>query len=342
LLKNSIEVSVLLPVRNEEKYVAACLDSILANDFGQDRIEILVLDGLSSDRTRAIVQSYSERYPNMRLIDNPGRIVSTGLNIGLRAGCGEIIVRMDGHVTYASDYIRQCVELLETTDAINVGGIQKADGDTYITKAIAMATSCPFGVGDAHWHYATESRWVDTVYLGAWRKQSLVEVGGFNEECVVNEDYELNYRLRKAGGRILLSPRIRCTYFVRNSVPALGRQYFRYGMWRVNTWLFHPGSLRWRQLVPPSFVMALILSGVALYFGFGLMAWFVSAAYASANISVSSVLAARQGWRYLPAMAMVFLVLHLAWGLGFLVGLGRFGVRFLSVSKLWASFRERA
>jgi len=322
-MANHIKVSILMPARNEEKYMGSCLESILGNDYPHAQLEILVIDGVSTDRTREIVQSYGRRYPFIRLLKNPRRVIPAALNIGIRAARGEIIVRMDAHTTYAPDYIRQAVEALETSGATMVGGVQKPAGDTPVTRAIASATSSPFGVGNSYYHYGTETRWVeDSVYLGTWRKQTLTKLGGFNEKWLINEDSELNHRLREAGGKILLSADLRSTYHVRSSLRALARQYFRYGMWRAKTSLIHPTSLGLRQLVPPAFVASLLLSLALARFS-PLLALLVPCIYTLTNLFVSGMILARQGWRHF-LVPFAFATIHVAWGSGFLVGLARF------------------
>jgi cellulose synthase/poly-beta-1,6-N-acetylglucosamine synthase-like glycosyltransferase len=318
-------VSIIIPMRNEEHYIAHCLDSILSNNYPQDRLEILIIDGMSTDRSREIVQDYIKRFPFIRLLENPKRIQAAALNIGLQEAKGEIIIRMDAHTLYAPDYIRRCVELLETTDAANVGGVLHAVGTNYISKIIAVAVTTPFGIGNAYYRYAEKEMWVDTLFPGAWRKSTLEELGGFNEEWTVNEDYELNYRLRKTGGKILLSPKIKCWYYVRPSLKALTRQYFRYGFWRAKTLITYPDSLRWRQLAPPALVIALLLS-----LGILPMNWVLGitapALYLAANLLASTWTASRKGWKYLPLLPLVFATIHLSWGIGFLVGLFRWGI----------------
>ncbi len=332
-------VSILIPMRNEERYIARCLDSILANDYPQARLEILVIDGMSTDRSRDIVQEYAKRHPSLRLLDNPKRVVPAALNTGIREAQGEIIVRADAHAVYASDYIRKCVELLETTEAANVGGVQRAVGTDYISNGIAIATTTPFGIGDAHYRYAENEMWVDTVYLGAWRKSTLEALGGFNEEWVVNQDYELNYRLRQGGGRILLAPEIKCWYYVRPSLKALARQYWRYGFWKVKTIVTYPDSLRWRQLAPPALVVVLFLS-LGLLPVSRILGAAVPAFYLTANLCVSIWTASRRGWKYLPLLPLVFATIHTSWGTGFLAGMSKWGIPRLTPSSLAQAFRS--
>lgn len=331
-------VSVLIPMRNEEHCIARCLDSVLANDYPKDRLEILVIDGMSTDWSREIIRKYTEGYPFLRLLKNPKCIQAAALNIGLGEARGEIILRMDAHTTYAQDYIRECVSLLQTTDAANVGGAQRAVGSGYVSHTVAIATTLPFGIGDARFRYSDQEEWVDTVYLGAWYKKTLDALGGFNEEWVVNEDYELNYRLRQAGGKILLSPKICCHYYVRGSLKALVCQYFHYGLWKVKTLVAHPDSLRWRQIVPPLFVLTLVISLVLLPV-FWLVGVVVPGLYAITNLAVSFWTARRRGWRYLPLLPFVFAILHLGWGAGFWIGLVLFGVPRLSWRSLLHIFR---
>lgn len=332
-------VSILIPMRNEERYIAACLDSILANDYPKDRLEILVIDGISTDRSREITQDYAKRYPFLRLLNNTKRIIPAALNIGIQEAKGEIIIRMDAHTSYALDYIRRCVELLETTEAANVGGLQRAVGTNYISKAITIAITTPFGIGNAYFRYAEKEMWVDTVYLGAWRKSTLEALGGFDEEWVVNEDYELNYRLRKAGGKILLSPEIRCWYYVRPSLKALARQYLRYGFWKVKTLVRYPNSLRWRQLAPPALVVALLLSLGILPVN-RMLGVTVPVLYLAANLVASIWIASRRGCKYLPLLPVVFATIHLSWGTGFLAGLFKWSIPRITLSSLVKAFQS--
>lgn len=332
-------ISVLIPMRNEERYIAPCLDSVLANGYPKERLEVLVIDGMSTDRSREIVQEHSESHPNICLLENPGRIVPTALNIGIRKAKGEIIVRMDTHTTYAPDYIRQCMTLLQTTGAASVGGVQRSVGTDYISNVIAIATTSPFGAGDARFRYSDREEWVDTVYLGAWYKQTLETLGGFNEEWVVNQDYELNYRLRQAGGKILLSPKIRCQYYVRSSLRALTRQYFRYGFGKVKTLVAYPESLRCRQLAPPVLVMALFLSLGILPIN-QMLGVAVPVLYITANLLASLWTASRKGWKYLPLLPLAFVTVHLSWGIGFLAGLLKWGVPRFTLSSLVRAFQS--
>ena len=322
-------VSVVIPMRDEERFIGCCLESVLANDYPRDRLEVLVVDGISRDRSREVVEGYARQYSGIRIITNPQRIQAAAINRGIREARGEAIIRMDAHTTYLPDYIRQCVTLLRTAGAANVGGVQRAVGTGYVGSAIAVATTSPFGAGDARFRYSDREEWVDSVYLGAWYKQTLESVGGFNEDWVANEDYELNYRLRKTGGKILLSPKIRCHYEVRGSLSALARQYFRYGFWKVRTLVAHPDSLRWRHIVPPALLLALLASSglLLVYWPAGVV---VPGLYLVASLAAAFGTAHRRGWRYFPLLPLVFGTLHVSNGAGFWAGVVRFGVPSLS------------
>ncbi len=318
-------VSIVMPMRNEEEFISKCLDSIVANDYPPTRFEILIVDGMSTDRSRLIVEEYSKRYRSISLFDNPRKIRVTANNIGIRAAKGEIIISMDAHVLYAPDYIRRCVELLQSTEAANVGGLQRAVGENLITRVIAVATTTPFGIGDAEFRYLEKEKWVDTVYLGAWFKKTLEEVGFFNEEWIRNGDYELNYRIRKAGGKILLSPKIECQYFVRGSLLKLARQYSLYGKWRVKTIVTHPDSIRWRHLLPPLLILWLLLSPILLICGTKIW-WIPIFSYLVYTVAVSLVLAIANTIAFFPLLIPTLWVLHTCWGSGFLCGIFRFGI----------------
>lgn len=318
-------VSVLVPMRNEGRFIARCLDSVLANTYARDRLEILVIDGMGTDDSRQIVQAYCDRHSFIRLLINPKRLQAAALNIGLHEAQGEIIVRMDAHISYPPNYICKCVELLQITGADNVGGLQRDMGTDYISRAIAAAHTTPFGIGNPHFRFAKREMWANTVPLGAWRKAALEALGGFDENWATNEDYELNYRLRKTGGRILLSPEIEFFYYVRPSLGALATQYFRYGFWGMKTFYNHPDSLRRRQIAPPALVASLLVSFMLLPFSPALGA-IVPALYGAAILLATFTTSFRRGCRYVPLLPIIFATIHLSSGLGFLTGLIRWGV----------------
>jgi len=320
-------VSIIIPMRNERMHIERCLASVFGQDYPSERLEVLVVDGDSDDGCSQLVLDFAASHSAIpiRLLPNPKRIIPAGLNAGVRAARGDIVVRVDAHTTLAPDYVSACVRYLRQGKADNVGGMMLPRGTTFVGQGVALAMTSPFGMGDAKFHYSEREQYVDTVYLGAYWRKTLDSVGLYDETLHVNEDYELNYRLRKAGGRILLSPAIKSIYTPRSSLPALWRQYFQYGRWKVRMLQKHPTSLRWRQALPPFFVSAFFGS-----LGLGLLRpparWLfalVGGCYLLANLAASTIAARRGGWRYLPLLPAVFAAIHFAWGLGFLAGVAR-------------------
>jgi glycosyltransferase involved in cell wall biosynthesis len=261
-------VSVIVPIQNEAAFIARSLGAVLAQDYPPDRLEILVVDGMSTDRTPEIVQQVMAERPEIsrRLLRCPDGRVATALNLGIAAAQGEIIDRVDGHTISATDYVRECVAALERTGADSVGGRMDAVSEEWFGQAVALATSCRFGVGGARFHYAEREEWVDTVYLGAWPRAVFAHVGFFDEEQVRNQDDGFSYRLRSRGGRIFLSPRIKSRYYNRSSAGGLWRQYFQYGYWKVRVLQKHPRQMCLRHIAPVSFVLALVLPLLLLPF----------------------------------------------------------------------------
>lgn len=319
-------VSVILPIRNEEKSIERCLRAVLDQDYPAERMQVIIADGMSEDRTREIVREMQSRHPNVMLIDNPGLIVPTGLNESLRHARGEFIVRVDGHTLLAPDYVRACVKALQNSGADNVGGKMNAIGSTQFGETVAIATSSPFGVGSARFHYSDAEELVDTVYMGAWRRDVFDRIGLFDEELIRDQDDEFNYRLREHGGKILLSPSIRSEYTGRGMPKALWKQYFQYGLWKVRVLQKHPRQMSWRQFVPPLFALALIVTAVGgLFSPIGrILLALALGSYLFANLSASTYTASRRGWDYLKQLPLVFAILHLSYGFGFLTGLIKF------------------
>lgn len=330
MTENSPFVSIVMPVRNEAPYIQQTLRTFLVQDYPSNLMQILLVDGMSTDNTRAMIQSFNARHPQLRiqLLENPGKIVPTGINLALRQAKGEIIIRVDGHTTIAPDYVRQCVKALQRTDADNAGGRMNAIGSNPFGKAVALATSTPFGIGGGRFHYSDKEEWVDTVYMGAWPRRAFEKMGLFDEELERDQDDEFNYRLRQHGGRILLSPAIRSEYAVRSTPRALWWQYHQYGFWKVRVLQKHPRQMSLRQFVPPVLVLSLITSAIlALYPAFRLLSVLMPLCYLSANLLASFYTASKRGWRSLTRLPLVFAILHLSYGLGFLAGLVKFWSR---------------
>ena len=310
-------VSVIAPCRNERAHVGAFCDSALAQRLPEGwRMELLVADGESDDGTRALLDQRAARDERLRVVDNPGRIVSTGLNACLRRARGAVIVRMDIHTTFAPDYVAQCIAALQRTGADNVGGPWVAQGEGAWGRAIAAAFQCRAVVGGARSRDGAFEGAVDTVYLGCWPRATLARVGGFDEQLVRNQDDEHNLRIRLGSGRIWQSARIRSVYTPRDALALLFRQQFQYGYWRPFVLRKHAQAGSVRQLVPMVFVAACALSVLAWpWFHAPLAA--LLAAYA-AYLLAASVLAAWQagGVRLLARLPVVVAAYHVGYGLG--------------------------
>ena len=332
-------VTVIMPIRNEAGFIRRSLGSILSQDYIDGPIQILIVDGRSDDGTRELVKSLiremDEESSSVRvmLLDNTAGTVPKALNIGIEHADGDIIVRVDGHCEIQPDHIRRCIEVLEKTDADNVGGIQQAYGDRYLGRVIARATSSPFGVGSARFHYSRKGGWADTVYLGAYRREVFQRFGNFDEEMIRNQDDEFNFRLTQRGGRIWLDPSIQTTYYVRPSLPRLWKQYFQYGLFKVRVIQKRGGAASFRHLVPFAFVIAL-LTTLTLGFLIGRqeLALAVSLPYAAVNLGVSFY-TARRDLSLLPLLPLTFLTLHFSYGLGFAAGLWRWRKHFVKRSR---------
>lgn len=320
-------VSVLMPVRNERAFIQRSVAAVLAQDYPHDRLEIIIADGLSNDGTRDAIKAMQLKNPNVNLIDNPGKIVATGLNAALRVAKGEIIVRVDGHCEIARDYVSRCVSHLMDPRVDCVGGPLETVGETYAARAIAAAMSSSFGVGGSAFRVGTrEAKFVDTVAFPGFRRETIQLAGPFDEELVRNQDDEYSYRVRKLGGCLLLAPDIQSRYYSRASFRKLWKQYFQYGYWKVRVLQKHSRQMSARQFVPPIFVVTLLLLSLTAPF-FRLSRWSLAAtasAYLILNLAATLAAARRTGWRFFPLFPLAFTIIHLAYGAGFLVGILKF------------------
>lgn len=319
-------VTVVLPCRNEGRYIGPCLDSILAAAYPADALEILVIDGKSTDDTRKRVMEYVAANPRIRLLDNPKRIVPTALNIGIREATGDVIVRMDAHVVYPPEYIPRLVAALAESGADNVGGCMitlPADG-TAVAQAIAIGLGHPFGVGNAHFRIGSRgSRLVDTVPFGCFPKDVFRRVGLFDEEMVRNQDDEFNNRILRHGGKILLVPDVVCYYYARGSYRKLARMFFQYGAFKPLAARKAGRIMTIRQLIPAAFVVGLFGSAAAVLI-WPPAIWLTAAiagTYAAAVVASSVRVVRSHGRRCAIALMAVFPVVHFSYGLGFLRGL---------------------
>jgi glycosyltransferase involved in cell wall biosynthesis len=263
-------ISVIVPCYNEAATIGLLLEAVAHQDCGRGALEVLLADGMSQDATRQVATEVAGRYDDfaLRIIDNPERNIPAALNRAIEAGRGDVVVRLDAHSIPAPDYLRGCLEVLEATGAANVGGQWeiRPSAPGGIGRSIGEAGSHPLGAGDARYRTGGRAGPVDTVPFGAFPRPWLEAVGGYDETLLANEDYELNLRLRRAGGVVWFDPRIRSVYFARRNLPALARQYFRYGFWKGRMLLRYPESLRWRQAAAPALVLtSLTLAVLSLW-----------------------------------------------------------------------------
>jgi succinoglycan biosynthesis protein ExoA len=316
-------VSIVLPCRNESGHIEACLQSILTQEPPQGGFEIIAADGMSTDGTRHYLEETARRFPQLRVLNNPGRIVSTGLNAAIRAARGEVIVRMDAHTTYASDYVKQCLAVMAETGADNVGGPMRTWADTFREKAISAVFHSAWAVGGARSHQADYEGYVDTVIYGCWKRSLFDRIGLFDEELVRNQDDEHNLRITRAGGKIYQSPRIRSWYHVRGSLTALFRQYMQYGYWKVLVIRKHQTPASLRHIVPGVLVGSICLLAVlGIFWAPGLWAAAgLALLYAVGALSLSLIIAAQTNWTLLPALPGVVWCFHFGYGYGFLRGI---------------------
>ena len=316
-------VSVVIPIRNEEAFIGRTLDGILAQDYPADRLEIIVADGMSDDRTREIVQEYARRDPRVRLLDNLARVTPTGLNAAIAAAQGEIISRIDGHCHVASDFVSQNVRLLaEHPEAWIVGGPIVHRGNGCFGEAAAIAMAHPLGVGMASHRFSGFEGYVDTVQFPAFRRWVFDRIGLFDTNLVRTEDDELNYRVAQAGGKMFVSPRVRYQYFVRDRVNHLFWQYFHYSFWRIPVMRKHKKPTTVRQVVPLLFgVLVAILAVAGLWMRNPIVALALPGIYLIVIAGLGLSLVRRQGVRVSVLTSVAVVVMHTAYAVGMGYGL---------------------
>lgn len=318
-------VSVFIPCYNERRTITGVLDALRKQTYPLDQMEVVIADGMSDDGTREVLHEYQRVHPEMKLVlvDNPQRIIPAALNRAIAAAQGEILVRMDAHSKPPESYVATCVAVLEETGAANVGGrwdIQPS-GSTWLARAIAAAAAHPLGAGGARYRVNGEAGEVETVPFGAYPRGWLEKVGGYDESLLTNEDYELNERLRKVGGVVWFDPRIETVYYARATLGALWRQYARYGYWKAHMLKRYPGSLKWRQALPPLFVLALfVLAGGAFLLPAARWLFALQLGSYLLVLSMAGMRVARRRHDLVlaPGFALAVAVMHLAWGGAFL------------------------
>lgn len=346
-------LSIVIPVRNEAGFIERCLGSVFAQDLGGLECEVIAADGMSDDGTSEKLKTLKSKYPNLRVLENPKRTVSSGVNLGIRESKGDVIVRLDAHAEYGADYVKNCLEALERTGAGNVGGpaIPLPGGGTDLARAIVLAHHSPFGLGGGSFRKTGAEGFAETVWPGCFRREALEKSGLYDERLTRTEDIELNARMRKAGYRVYLSPGIRAYYYCRPNLKELWRQRWLDGIGVVQTLAVNPGAPRPRHFAPLAFVSSMILlaalsvpwapvrwllaAEAALYMA--AMAWFTRG-------GLTHLRAAREmerkgegagAWKpgLLRLLPPVFAALHFSYGLGSLWAI-------LSAPAWWARFRK--
>jgi succinoglycan biosynthesis protein ExoA len=308
------EISVILPVLNEEKYLADAVSAILAQQY-DGKIEVILAIGPSQDRTLEIAQQLHMNDPRVVIVDNPSGRTAAGLNLAIASSQYSVIVRVDGHSNIPNNYCNLVSEILESTGAVNVGGVMAAEGQSLFERSVARAMRSPLGVGASRFHTGGGAGEVDTVYLGAFRKEALLAVGGFDERFTRAQDWELNFRLRQAGGVVYFDPRLVVTYRPRSTIKALAKQYFEYGRWRRVVSRRHQGTINYRYLAPPFTVVATTLS-LLLGLLISPVLFIPALTYAVFILIASGIIGKSMG--EILCLPTILLTMHISWGLGFL------------------------
>lgn len=324
-----IEVSVVIPVYNEGKYIEKCMQSILEQDFPKDRMEVLFVDGMSDDGTLDVLKGYQEKYPWVRVLKNEKRIIPSALNIGIKEAVGEIIVRMDAHSEYANDYISKSVEILNKTGMDNVGGPQITKGKSRKQRSIAAAYSSVFAVGSGKHFQKDYEGVIDTVFLGTFRKSFAEKMGMYDENMPRNEDDEFNFRIAQKGGKVYMSPDIKVVYYPRESYGALAKQYFGYGKGKPSVNKKHKKLTNFKQIIPSLFVLFVVL-GFLTSAAFALFAQFyvpgmvfggILFLYLLTNLIFSFTNKEVHGFVEKIGLFWTHIVMHVSYGVGYIIGI---------------------
>ena len=313
-LSVSPAISVILPVLNEEPHLAESVTAILSQDY-KGALEIILALGPSRDQTNAIAEELAAQDSRIKLVMNPSGKTAAGLNLAIAASNNPVIVRVDGHAKIPNNYLSLAVTILRESGAVNVGGVMAAEGVTKFEMAVSRAMRSPLGVGASRFHTGGKAGEVDTVYLGAFRREAINAVGGFDERYTRAQDWELNHRLRKNGGKIYFDPRLQVTYRPRPNLKKLAKQYFQYGRWRRVVSRSHSGTVNLRYLAPPVTLLGTLTSialGISIHSIF-----FLPAAVYGIFLLISSILIAKSA-REIISLLTIIPTMHFAWGAGFI------------------------
>ncbi len=308
------EISVILPVRNEAAHLADSVHAILSQDF-HGPFEVVLAIGPSSDGTEAIARTLAQADSRVVIVENPTGRTAAGLNLAVKSSQYANIVRVDGHSEIPQNYLSLVLEILTQSGAVNVGGVMAATGKSVFERAVARAMRSPLGVGASRFHTGGMAGAVDTVYLGAFRKEALLAVGGFDERFTRAQDWELNFRLRSVGGLIYFDPRLVVTYRPRSTVSALARQYFEYGRWRRVVSRRHEGTINYRYLAPP---FTVLVSALSIILGTFISTIFLLPALVYALFILLASIVIGKSLGEIISLPLILLTMHMCWGTGFL------------------------
>ena len=316
-------VSLIIPTLNEEQYLEQTIFSLISNDYPSNKFEILIVDGQSKDNTLNIAQRLAKQFPNIRIISNPKIYQSAALNIGVKESKGDFIIRADAHAIYDKNYISCSIDLLQKGEFENVGPVQISLGYKLIEKAIAKAMNSKIGMGNAKYRLDKREVFeVKSVWLGAWKKETLIKIDGFNENLPISEDFDLNYRLRKSGSKIAASNLIKAMYLVRKSLSGLFKQFYKYGFWKIKFLIIYPKEFQIRWLAPPILVFSLFISVILSKFIIFTLLFPLSYLLILFLITINYMIKASSIKDLLSSMILllVFPIIHISWGVGFLCG----------------------
>ena len=321
-MEQDIEVSVVMPVYNEEKYIKKCIESLFLQDYPLEKMEWIFVDGGSNDNTVKILEDYRQQHLELiKILNNEKKIVPCAMNIGINASCGKYIVRLDAHADYAKDYISKCVYYLNNTDADNVGGIAETKSTGFMGNAIAKMLSSKFGVGNSRFRTNGKSGYVDTVPFGAFRREVFSEYGGYDERLVRNQDNEMNYRIRKNGGKIFLADDIKLSYYCRDSVKGIADMARKNGQWNIITMKLCPRAMGMRHFIPFLFVISIVFL-VALGFLNSLF-WYGLVCEIGLYLCLDIIYSIKQakGIGQFFLLLSLFPLFHISYGVGSLLGI---------------------
>lgn len=315
-------VSIIVPIRNEEKYIEKCIQSILNQDYPLDNIEAIFIDGISNDKTSEIIKKYIKQYPRIiKFFENPHKTVPFAMNIGIKNSTGKYIIRLDAHSEYSNDYISKCIYTIEKSNADNVGGLAITKGQGFIGECFSKILSSRFGVGNSGFRTNASSGYVDTVPFGTFKRETFTKYGLYDERLTRNQDYELNYRIRKNGGKIYLNSDINLTYFCRNTIQGILKQSYDNGKWNIITSKLCPGSMSLRHFIPLLFLLSIIILPFLIFFIPDLIWLIILELILYFILDLIFTFKIISKITQIPMLIILFPIFHLSYGFGSLVGI---------------------